>query len=80
MRLILTLSVLLMANLLLFFVVDAQGQGIKSDKVILRLNNESLLTAIKKIEQQSVFRFFLSQRWCRASRSSYFKRRQPDDY
>jgi hypothetical protein len=41
-----------------FFLLEAKAQDITTDKVTLGLKDESLETAIKKIEQQSVFRFF----------------------
>ncbi len=41
-----------------FFLLYAKGQDIATDKVTLSLNDQSLETAIKAIEQQSAFRFF----------------------
>jgi len=41
-----------------FFLSAAKAQDISTDKVTLGLKDESLETAIKKIEQQSPFRFF----------------------
>jgi hypothetical protein len=43
---------------LLFFGMTGKGQNIVTDTVTIGLTNESLETAIKKIEQQTVFRFF----------------------
>jgi len=41
-----------------FFLLYAKGQDITTDKVTVSLNDESLETAIREIEQQSAFRFF----------------------
>src|ERR1700743_381483 len=41
-----------------FILLNAKGQDIATDKVTLGLNDQSLETAIKAIEQQSAFRFF----------------------
>src|ERR1700733_10051493 len=41
-----------------FLLLAAKAQDINTDKVTLGLKDESLENAIKKIEQQSAFRFF----------------------
>jgi hypothetical protein len=41
-----------------FFLLAAKAQDITTDKVTLGLKDDSLQTAIKKIEEQSAFRFF----------------------
>jgi hypothetical protein len=58
MRISLALTVLLLVTLQLLFATDGKGQTVATEKVTLCLKDESLETAIKKIEQQSSFRFF----------------------
>ncbi len=58
MRTRLTISVLLLVFFQFCFAPLAKGQNIADEKVTLGLKDESLVSAIKKIEQQSVFRFF----------------------
>ena len=54
----LAVRVLLMAAFLFLFAVAAKGQSIATEKVTLSLKNESMETAIKRIEQQSALRVF----------------------
>ncbi len=54
----LSLTFLLIVVLLLLFTITVKGQSIDTAKVTLGLKDESLEKAIKKIEQQSAFRFF----------------------
>jgi len=58
MRLNLAIAVLLTLAFQLLFATTGRGQNIATEKVTLGLKDESLETAIKKIEQQSNFRFF----------------------
>ncbi len=58
MRTSLAITILLMFTVQLLFSITARGKGIASEKVTLGLKDESLETAIKKIEQQTTFRFF----------------------
>src|SRR5258708_36765582 len=58
MRVSLVKAILLIAVIQLLFVKSGKGQSITSEKVKVGMEDESLETAIKKIEQQSVFRFF----------------------
>ena len=57
MRISLAVTILLMVTLQLF-ALTGKGQSIAIEKVTLGLKDGSLETAIKKIEQQSAFRFF----------------------
>ncbi len=58
MRTSLALTVLLMLTFQLLFPITGRGKGMTTEKVTLGLKDESLETAIKKIEQQTTFRFF----------------------
>ncbi len=58
MRTSLAITILLMLTFQLLFPITGRGKGIITEKVTLGLNDESLETAIKKIEQQTTFRFF----------------------
>jgi len=58
MRTSLAITVLLMLLFQLSFPITGRGKGITTEKVTLGLNDESLETAINKIEQQTTFRFF----------------------
>jgi len=58
MRTSLAITVLLMLALQLLVPITGKGKGITTEKVTLGLKDESLETAIKKIEQQTTFRFF----------------------
>src|SRR5260221_10336533 len=58
MRLNSATSIILVVIFQLLFAITGKGQSIDTAKVTLGLKNESLSTAIKKIEQQSPFRFF----------------------
>ncbi|MDB4904096.1 MAG: hypothetical protein JWQ63_3377 [Mucilaginibacter sp.] len=58
MRLNSATSIILAVIFQLLFAITGKGQSIDTAKVTLGLKNESLSTAIKKIEQQSSFRFF----------------------
>jgi hypothetical protein len=51
-------AILLIAGFLILLCNTGKGQSIVTEKVTLGLRNESMETAIKRIEQQSVFRFF----------------------
>ncbi len=58
MRTSLAITILLMLTFQLLFPITGKGKGITTEKVTLALKDESLETAIKKIEQQTTFRFF----------------------
>jgi len=51
-------AILLIFIIQLLFSTTGRGQSIMTEKVKIGLEDESLQAAIKKIEQQSVFRFF----------------------
>ena len=51
-------AVLLIVTFTLLFTITAKGQSIDTAKVTLGLKNDNLANALKKIEQQSDFRFF----------------------
>ncbi|MDB5133355.1 MAG: carboxypeptidase regulatory-like protein [Mucilaginibacter sp.] len=51
-------AILLIAGFLILLCNTGNGQSIITEKVTLGLRNESMETAIKRIEQQSIFRFF----------------------
>jgi hypothetical protein len=50
--------ILLVITFQLLFTTTGNGQSIATDKVTLALADDSLATAMRKIEQQSIFRFF----------------------
>ncbi len=58
MRIRLTVPIILLTIFQLLFSVTAKGQSIATEKVTIGLKDESLGTAIKRIEEQSTFRFF----------------------
>jgi hypothetical protein len=58
MRTRLSIAVLLIITFQLLFTITGEGQSIDTTKVTLGLKDESMATAIRRIEQQSSFRFF----------------------
>ncbi len=58
MRIRISIPVLFILCILLLFTIAGKGQSIATEKVTVGLKGESLETAIKRIEQQSSFRFF----------------------
>ena len=54
----LIIAILITVSFQLFFAVTAKGQSIVTEKVTLGLNDESLETAIKRIEKQTTLRFY----------------------
>ncbi|BAU56064.1 carboxypeptidase-like regulatory domain-containing protein [Mucilaginibacter gotjawali] len=54
----LIIPIVLAVSFLLFFAVNAKGQSIAIEKVTLGLKDESLETAIKRIEKQTALRFY----------------------
>jgi outer membrane receptor protein involved in Fe transport len=58
MRVSLVISFLLLVSFQFIFAASVHSQSINSYEVSLKLNNESLLSGIKKIEAQTTFRFF----------------------
>ena len=58
MRISLAVTVLLIVAFQLLFPMTGKGQNITTEKVTLGLKDESLEIAIKRMEQQSPFRFY----------------------
>lgn len=58
MRFSLLVVFLLLTSMQVLLAVSSHGQGIGTESVTLSLNHESLETTIKKIEQQTAFRFY----------------------
>lgn len=58
MRISILSTLLLFTTLQLLFATSLNGQNIKTDRVTIGLKHDNLATALKKIEEQSSFRFY----------------------
>jgi ferric enterobactin receptor len=58
MRVIFIISLFLFISFQLLMAVPVSGQDMSNDKVTVKLEDEDLLSGIKKIEAQSIFRFY----------------------
>lgn len=58
MRISILSALLLFTTLQLLFATALNGQNIKTDQVTIGLKHDNLVTALKKIEEQSTFRFY----------------------
>lgn len=58
MRISILSTLLLFTTLQLLFATSLNGQNIKTDQVTIGLKHDNLVTALKKIEEQSAFRFY----------------------
>lgn len=58
MRITFMISFVLLITSQMLFAINVNGQSISNDKVTLKLEEESLLKGIEKIEEQTIFRFY----------------------
>lgn len=58
MRVSFIISLFLLCSFQLLFAIPVNGQGMADTKVTMKLDNEGLLSGIKKIEAQTTFRFY----------------------